>query len=174
MIDSISRSYATAFYDLCLENKLNLNEGLDELKKAKLIIDDELINKFLVHPSIALEEKIALIKSSFKEFNNLTSSFLQVLTENKRINLLADIIDAYQEKLDELLGVCRVEIITSNKLTDELYNRLIKTLENKYQKKVIANVIIDENVLGGLIIKQNGYVIDDTLLNKLKAIKDTI
>ena len=174
MVDSISRSYATAFYDLCLDNKLNLNEGLDELKKAKQIIDDEMINKFLVHPSIDLEEKTSMIKSSFKQFNSLTVSFLQVLMENKRVNLLADIIDAYQEKLDELAGICRVEITSSDKLNDELLNKLIKTLELKYQKKVIATVTIDKSVLGGLIIKQNGYVIDDTLLNKLKAIKDNI
>ena len=174
MVDSISRSYATAFYDLCLDNKLDLNEGLDELKKAKQIIDDEVINKFLVHPSIDLEEKTSMIKSSFKQFNSLTVSFLQVLAENKRVNLLADIIDAYQEKLDELAGICRVEITSCDKLNDELLNKLIKTLELKYQKKVIATVTIDKSVLGGLIIKQNGYVIDDTLLNKLKAIKDNI
>lgn len=174
MIDSISRSYATAYYDLIKENKLNVELGLDELGKAKQIINDNLINKFLVHPSIALEEKNNIIKQSFKEFNKLTVSFLQVLVENKRINLLDDIIGAYQEKLDEINGICRVEIISSKEIKKDLYDKLIKVLEQKLQAKVIAKLTIDESVIGGLIVKHNGYVLDDTLLNKLKAIKDNI
>ena len=174
MVDSISRSYATALMDLLNENNMDIRNGLNELEEAKQIIDDELITKYLVHPSIRLDEKTSLIKSNFKQFNSIIVSFLQVLVVNKRINLLADIIDAYQEKLDEIDGIIRIEIVSSDKIKDDLYNKLLKTLETKYQKKVIAKLSIDSSVMGGLIIKQNGYVLDDTLLNKLKAIKDNI
>ena len=43
-----------------------------------------------------------------------------------------------------------------------------------YQKKVKAIETINSDIIGGIIIKVNGTIIDDSILNKLKAIKDAV
>ena len=53
-------------------------------------------------------------------------------------------------------------------------SKIIKYLESSYQKKVISKETVDETILGGIIVKVNGMVTDDSILNKLKAIKDAV
>ena len=67
-----------------------------------------------------------------------------------------------------------MEIITKEELSKDLSKKIIKYLESSYQKKVISKEIIDETILGGIIVKVNGMVTDDSILNKLKAIKDAV
>lgn len=174
MVDSISKSYAQALMDLLKSNNISIESSINDLKEIKTIIDDKSINNFLLHPAIKTEEKEEIMKNSLKEFNDTIVSFILVLLNNKRINSLGDIISSIQAIDDEEKGVLRVKIISTSELSEGYYQKIIKVLEANYNKKIIGNMEIDPNLLGGIKVLINGSVIDDTLLNKLKSIKDTI
>lgn len=174
MIDSISKSYAQALMDLLLENNISYESGINDLKEINTIISDKDILNYLLFPEIKFSDKEELIKKSLKEYNNIIVSFILVLLENKRISSLSDIIDAFQNNLDELSNVLRAEIVSCNNISDEYYKRIIKALEKNYNKKIIGKITYDKDVIGGIKVLINGSIIDDTLLNKLKSIKDTI
>lgn len=174
MVDSISKSYAQALMDLLKENNISYESGINDLKDIKTIISDKSINNFLTSPGIKTEEKEEIIKRSLKGYNNTIISFILVLLNNKRINLLGDIIDAFQNILDLNNGVYRAQIISSKDISKEYLDKIVKVLEKNLNKKIIASIEIDPNLLGGIKVLINGSVIDDTLLNKLKSIKDTI
>ena len=174
MTNALSKSYGIALFEYLQEKKIDLNQALIELTQIEEIIEDNKINKFLVHPNIDKNEKIRIMEEALKKFNKTVSSFILVLIENDRISELKGIIESFQEELYELNGIINVEIITKEELSKDLSKKIIKYLESSYQKKVISKETVDETILGGIIVKVNGMVTDDSILNKLKAIKDAV
>lgn len=170
MIDSIAKSYATALF----ESSDDYDKILDSLQKIEKILEDEKTFKFLTHPNIEVKEKQKIIDEAFKDFDKLVVSFMDVIIENKRLDSFKDIVLAYQSFLDLKKGIVRVEIITNYELKKETYNKIIKTLEKNYQKTIIATTEISPDLIGGIVVKRDGYIIDNSLLNKLKSIKDNV
>ena len=174
MTDALTKSYAVALFDSLRENNLGIDDALMELLQIEKIIKEDKIYKFLVHPNIDKNEKIDIIKKALKDFNKTISSFILVLIENNRIEYLSGIIESFKEEYNEVKGIISVEVISRSKLDDDKLREIIKYLEGCYKKKVEAKVTIDEDIIGGIIVKANGKIIDDSILNKLKAIKDAV
>ena len=174
MTDALSKSYAIALFESLQEKKFSLEQALIELSQIEKIITEEKINKFLVHPNIDKNEKIDIIKKALKAFDKTIASFILVLIENNRIDYLPNIIESFKELYNELKGIISVEIITKEKLSDVLFKKIVHFLEKNYQKKVEAKEVFQDDIIGGIIVKVNGTIIDDSVLNKLKAIKDTV
>ena len=174
MTDALTKSYAIALFESLRENQVDLEEALLELQKIAEIIREEKINKFLLHPSIDKNEKIDILKQALKDFNKTISSFVLVLIENNRINIFDGIIESFKEEYNELKGIINVEIITKEPLSGEMYKKIVSYLENSYKKRVEATTKTNDDIIGGIIVKVNGTIIDNSILNKLKAIKDTV
>ena len=174
MTDALTKSYAIALFESLRENQVDLEEALLELQKIAEIIREEKINKFLLHPSIDKNEKIDILKQALRDFNKTISSFVLVLIENNRIIIFDGIIESFKEEYNELKGIINVEIITREPLSGEMYKKIVSYLENSYKKRVEATTKTNDNIIGGIIVKVNGTIIDDSILNKLKAIKDTV
>ena len=174
MTDALTKSYAVALFESLRENNVNLDDALLELQKIAEIIREEKINKFLLHPSIDKNEKISIIKEALKDFNKTIASFILVLIENNRIDIYEGIIESFKEEYNELKGIINVEIITREPLSREMYKKIVSYLEDNYKKRVEATTKTEDDIIGGIIVKVNGTIIDDSILNKLKAIKDTV
>ena len=174
MTSAITKAYAEALFTTLKEKNFDLDKALSCLKDIKEIIMEDKINKFLIHPNIDKNEKIDILKEAFKNIDQTISSFIFVLVENDRILDYEGIIESFEEELNELKGIINVEIITKEKLSREKYKEIINYLEKNYQKKVIAHETLRDDIIGGIIIKVNGTIIDNSLLNKLKAIKDAV
>ena len=174
MTDALTKSYAVALFESLRENNIDLDNALLELQKIAEIIREEKINKFLLHPSIDKNEKIDIIKEALKDFNKTIASFILVLIENNRIDIYEGIIESFKEEYNELKGIINVEIITKEPLSGEMYKKIVSYLEDSYKKRVEATTKTNDDIIGGIIVKVNGTIIDDSILNKLKAIKDTV
>lgn len=174
MTDALTKSYAVALFESLKEKNIDLDVALLELSQIEKIIMEEKINKFLLHPNVDKNEKIEIIKKALKDFNQTICSFVLVLIENSRIDIYNGILESFKDVYNELKGIINVEIITKEKMTSEQFGKIVSYLEASYKKKVEAKEEIRDDIIGGIIIKVNGTIIDDSILNKLKAIKDTV
>lgn len=176
MIDSVAKSYANALIDLLNESKISIDDSLKELQLIEKIVSDDEISRFLKYPNIEKKEKINIINESLSKYNfdkNIIS-FIEVLVDNNRIESLSSIIEAIFEYVDNLKGVVRVEIISNKDLNEKTLKALVAYLKDMFNKEVVPTVTIDETIIGGFVVKRNGYLLDVSVLNKLKAIKDTV
>ena len=151
-------------------------DSIDELKEIGKVLEEKEISSFLDHPKIDDTTKLEIIDNALTKykFNKTLIAFIKVLIVNKRCNYLNNIIEALSEYLDNLCGVVRVDVISNIALNDKIKEVLTSKLEMHFNKKVVLNVLIDKDIIGGIVIKCKNYIIDASLLNKLKAIKDTI
>lgn len=175
MITSVGLQYAKALFDLAC-NEHNENQYLDNLKAVyDVIINDQEVLKVFNHPRIDLLEKKEIIKKTFENYvSKEFLHFLYVVLENNRLNCLEDIIDSYQSYLNDYLNLSNVVVYSKYKLTEEETLNLKKKLEVYLEKKINLNINTDDNLIGGIVIKVDGKIIDASILNQMLDLKNVL
>lgn len=113
-----------------------------------------------------------------KDKNEITSvihNFVDILVQNNDVSKTARILDIFATLWNKENSIVEAEIITAETLNraevDSLENFLI-TLSGA--KKVRMTEKIDEDILGGVIIKYGDSIMDKSLRTKIKDLNDFI
>lgn len=113
-----------------------------------------------------------------KDKNEITSvvhNFVDILVQNNDVSKTARILDIFATLWNKENSIVEAEIITAETLNradvDSLENFLI-TLSGA--KKVRMTEKIDEDILGGVIIKYGDNIMDKSLRTKIKDLNDFI
>ena len=123
-----------------------------------------------VHYAKALYESVKE-KSSW-EINESISRFVELLGKNNQLKLAPKIIDRFSEIYNQDHGIVEAEVVSREKLSNELRNKISNYVSKRYNaKKVILKNIIDEKIKGGMVIKVGDEVIDGSIENKLMNLK---
>jgi F-type H+-transporting ATPase subunit delta len=103
--------------------------------------------------------------------NELTKRFVSVVTANRRLFALSDIISAYLNELARRRGEITAEVIAARELTDAQKDKLVESLKKAVGAKVQVDVKIDASLLGGLIVKVGSRMIDGSIKTKLAKLQ---
>ena len=165
-ISTSAKTYANSLIDLPNENVTNnLNLVAEVLSESKDFAQT------MENPTISNETKYEIINEIFKDkLDNRIINFLKILIDKKKFNELNEIIQAYNDKSDELNGVKRANIISAVELSEEQKEAVVNKLQQRFEKTIIPSWLIDQEIIGGLVIKVDDDVIDNSLRNKLDKI----
>ncbi len=165
-----TKSYASALLDLC--NDINSFEAtIKELQLISSYFDDDL-HKVLSYPNISKQEKKDIFKNAFKNVTKLTISFIYVLIDNDAILNLNIIINEMEKVLKFQKGIVQVTVETSKPLLNNEKTLITQTLSTKLKKSVEIEEVVKADLIGGIIIKYEGKVIDGSLFTKEQSLKE--
>lgn len=164
-----TKAYAIAFLDLCNEQH-SKEEAVKELQLVSSHFDDDFI-RFLSYPKISKNEKKEVFTKSFN-ISKLTLSFLYVLIDNNDILDLNNIIKEIENLIMQENGQAIVTVEVMKSLDENQRNLIISSLTKKLNKQIILKEIINTNLIGGIIIKYEGKVIDGSLITKQQSLKE--
>lgn len=173
MYEYLDRRYALALYEVA-EQKGKVQQYLQDLREiCNLIETNKEFYEVIKHPQISTKKKKRTFINIFKgHIDEELLSFLLILIEKDRILYLKEKLRE-MEKIDlERKNTLNGFVKTTVPLTQEEFNNLIKKLEEKYNKHIILEQIIDENILGGIYVRVNNDVIDGTVKSKLDELRD--
>lgn len=165
----ITNNYANALLKIGKEQN-----SADKLyKQLREIVDILNISKdlklFFENPLISVNDKKEIIYKVFgKNFDLQIINLLNMLADNKKLNLLETIYYCFEKLYEKSNEILRVRIISAVEMNSESKSRLIKILEKKSGCKIITEYAIKNDIIGGLIIKINDKVIDLSLASKIK------
>ncbi|MCE3232063.1 MAG: synthase subunit delta [Rickettsiaceae bacterium] len=97
-----------------------------------------------------------------------------MLIQNGRLNILSEAVDSYFTLLKEHNGEIDAEVITAVPLNDNNISDLQKSLSASLGKKVQVNQKIDQEILGGVIIKIGSKMLDASVSGGLRKLEKTI
>lgn len=149
-------------YDMSLINdlsiidssiKLNLNapEELGQIKEV-LLKETELV-KILTNPEIRQKEKDELIDNIFK--NNISDEMVALI---KKVFL-------------KYTNIVTVKAITAIPMEKGTQDKLKELISKKLNKDIIFENVIDESIIGGVLLKAGDKVFDGTLKTELKSVE---
>ena len=133
----------------------------NKVNELKLFFQTPLINP-LKKKKILLE-----ILKKTKLCENF-SSFLTTLANNGKLFLLKNIFIEFNNLLDEKNGVIEVTVTTIDSIEKTLKDKIQSSLEKTLNCKIKLKEVIDNSIIGGIILKVNSIMIDNSIKNKLQ------
>ena len=102
----------------------------------------------------------------------LAANFLRVITTNRRLFAVRDMIRAYRALVAGHRGEVTAQVTVAEKLSDKNLDALKDALKSVTGGKDIdLDVKIDPAIIGGLIVKVGSRMVDSSLRTKLNSIK---
>lgn len=175
MITSVGLQYAKALFDLGSEKHLE-NVYYNYLQMVCNILNENKdILKVLSHPSIKLEERKNILRTSFQDYvNEEFLHFLFVLIDNFRLEEISDMLDSYEYYLNLSNNICNAIVYSKYQMLEEEKIALQKALESHFNKKINLKYQLNVNLLGGIIVNINGKVIDASTLRQIIHLKNEL
>ncbi|WP_340104836.1 ATP synthase F1 subunit delta [Rhodohalobacter sp. 8-1] len=173
MISKAARRYANALLQSALEQDI-----LDDVEKdirfiLNTVQDSRDLVVFLKSPIIKTEDKQDVLSTIFHEhISGETKSLLRLLSEKNRENLLEDICQGFIQLYNKHEGIIQVDVTTAYELSKSQTDDLLKALASSTGKKIEMNVTVDEDIIGGLIVRIDDTVLDGSVKHKIRKLKN--
>jgi len=107
------------------------------------------------------------------DVKKIVSSFLSVLKNNNDISRADEIIVEFENLWNKEKGIIEAEVLSARGLEAKEKKDIKQYIENKiYAKEIVLNEVIDKTVLGGVIVKYSGRILDGSLKTKISNLKE--
>ncbi len=174
IISGMAGRYATALFELALENKALDAIKADLDKFDTLIAASADLNRLVRSPVFDADEQLRALSVILERagISGLAANFLRVLTTNRRLFAARDVIRAYRALLAHHRGEVTAQITVAEPLSDKNRDALKDALKSVTGSKDIDfDVKVDPAIIGGLIVKVGSRMVDSSLRTKLNSIK---
>ena len=166
--------YATALFELALENKVvdAVKKDLDQFDA--LVTDSADLNRLVRSPVFDADEQLKALSAILAKagIGGLAANFLRVITTNRRLFAVRDMIRGYRALVARHKGEVMAQVTVAEKLSDTHLDTLKSALKSVTSGKDIdLDVRIDPAIIGGLIVKVGSRMVDSSLRTKLNSIK---
>lgn len=171
---TIARPYAVAAFGLAKEQN-DLAKWSDMLGFAAIVVTDEAMQSYVNNPAIDQDKLTRLMLEVCGDMlNDMGKNFIKVLVANKRLNVLPEIAALYNELRAEAEKTVEAEVISAFPLTDAQQNSLIDGLKRRLGREVTLVSKVDENLLGGAIVRAGDLVIDGSVSGQLDKLATSL
>ena len=165
------KPYAKALLDLSKENNIDINQIVSELQLVNSYFDNEFVS-FLNNPKISKDNKKEVFNKAFSNLNKNVFAVLMVLIDNNKIVYLNEVIQELFNLINEENNIVTVEVLSFSKLSEIEKLSIMNYFIKKLNKKITLKEVIDEKLVGGLVIKYQGKIIDGSLFTKQESLKE--
>ena len=163
--------YAKALLSLAEQQQSSevLNKDMSSIATA-IGTSTELTN-MLQSPVIPANIKKSALLEIFKNSNILTNNLIDTLISNKRIQLLGDVAQNYNQLYTQSQGEQVAKVTTAVPLTDELKSKVLAKVKELTGKEASIVSIVDESIIGGFILRVGDIQYNASIANKLNKLK---
>jgi F-type H+-transporting ATPase subunit delta len=139
-----------------------------------------ILNTFEENPDLRSLTESRVIKNSlkltslnliFKTLSALSLKFINVLSENNRIDLLETISYKFRELYKDHKGIQSALVTTAIPLNTEMKSEVLNVISKLTNKQTILSNKVDNSLIGGFILRVGDIEYNASFKNKLKTIK---
>ncbi|MCK8059861.1 MULTISPECIES: F0F1 ATP synthase subunit delta [unclassified Fusibacter] len=175
MAQLVTETYAGALYEVGVDAGM-LESIYEEFKAVVEIFESELdFFELFKTPKIANEEKKQIVQDVFGDkVQTELVNFLKVLIDKRRTYYVIGIFEAFEVKFKKHFKMETALVTTVQALSDEQESTLKVQLSEMTGLTISIKNIIDESVIGGMLIQIGDRVIDNTLKRRLGDLKESL
>ena len=175
-VSGVSGRYATALFELARDEQ-SIDAVRADLDKFEVMLNDsEDLKRLVRSPVFSADAQLKALTAILDKagISGTTAKFLKVLTANRRLFAVADVIRAYRALVAKFKGEATAEVTVAEQLSDKNLDALKAALKSVTGKDVALNVKIDPSIIGGLVVKLGSRMVDSSLRTKLNSIKNAM
>lgn len=175
--NTIARPYAQAVFELAHEAG-ELETWSASLATASALLADGTVVGYLGDPAFNDAQRLEFLTGLFAkaEAGKLDGSdakgtnFLKLLLENDRVAVLPEIAEHFEVLKSRIENVVEVVVTAATPLDEQQRESFAKALKARLGREVHLETEIDENLIGGAVIKAGDVVIDGSLRARLEGL----
>ena len=181
--NTVARPYAEAVFEVARENDA-LDELSSSLAAARDLLSDGQVVTFLGQPSLNDEQRLEFLQSLFAEAVGEGSvfaggsphgtNFLKLLLENGRVVAMPEIAEQFEALKAKIENSIDAVITTAAPLSATQEKEIAGSLAEKLGRDVRISTEIDENLIGGAVIRAGDVVIDGSLRARLEGLTNAL
>jgi F-type H+-transporting ATPase subunit delta len=173
IVEGVAGRYASALFELANESSKLSDVEKDLVTFQGLLDESSDLVRLVRSPVIAADDQARAIAVIVDKagIDGLAANFLKLVSSNRRLFVIQDIIKAYRTLAAKARGEIAAEVTSAVPLSDEQVASLKETLKASMGKDVTLQSRVDPSLLGGLIVKVGSRMIDSSLKTKLQNIK---
>ena len=165
-----ARRYAQAVFDIAREKK-ELDRWQSDLDKVAVLSSDATAMALFENPKVRFEDKVKLLSRHLADINPLALNLVYLLVSRGRLAMVGDIADEYRLLVDGYHGIERAEVTAAITLDDKDIARLAEQLGAVVGKKVVVETKVDSSLIGGVVVRVGGRLLDGSTLSRLTAMR---
>lgn len=165
-----SNRYARALLDHLYPDRAE--DGRRQLQQIDTALRDSAeLRVILENPTVSRERRNQLLTEIGRSISlsQPVANFLMAVADGRRIGKFSDIVRAYDQLLDERLGVVPVDVTVASELDDVQTQKLVSRLETLTRKRVKMRIRVDENLIAGLTARIGDTIYDGSVRTQLRA-----
>jgi len=181
--NTVARPYAQAVFDVAQEQNA-LTELSESLAAARVLLEDGQVAAFLATPTLSDAERLEFLQglfanavgegSVFAGGSQHGTNFFRLLLENGRVVALPEIADQFDALKAKVENSVDAVITSAAPLSDEQQRAMADSLKAKLGRDVNVTTEIDENLIGGAVIRAGDVVIDGSLRARLDGLANAL
>lgn len=168
----LASRYAQALFDFA-----ETHSKIEEIYNDILLINNVLkenfeLKKVIESPHIPISKKSDIFHAIFNtKINELSNNFLQLIIKKRRVPELHIILDEFIQIYYRFHNIKVAQVTLPLMIDNSFLNEISAILAKEFRCKIIMNVMIDPNIIGGIIIKVEDILIDASIISKIKKLK---
>ena len=172
-VSGVSGRYATALFELARDEKSIDAVKADLDKFDAMLADSADLTRLVRSPVFSADMQSRALAAVLDQagISGISAKFLKVLTANRRLFAVSDMISAFRALVAKFRGEATADVTVAEALSDKNLDVLKTALKSVTGKAVALNVKVDPSIIGGLVVKLGSRMVDSSLRTKLNSIK---
>ena len=169
-INEVSLRYANAL--ILISKKSGLKQIQNDFKSfIKLIESNKNLKLIINNPLINVMKKSTILENICKAIKTEKTflGFVKTLTKHNKIVLIEKVFSQFNKLIDIKEGFTEVHLTTSKELKNEKLKQIEKIISQKIDGKVKLKKKVDPQIIGGIIIQIDSFMIDNSIRSKLSG-----
>lgn len=176
MASRIAVRYAKSLVDLAKEQgKLEvIKNDIDTLKD--IFKESRDFYLMMMSPIIKEDKKKNIFSAVLKgRVDDMTLAFINIVISKKRESFLPEITDAFYDQYNQLNNITPVKLTTAVPLTDDLEEKIVRLMKEKYGKdKIELTTVVDDEIIGGFILEFENKLYDASIAHQFESLKQEL
>lgn len=168
--------YATALFELARDaGELDRAEGdLDQLAQA--LDESAELGDLIRNPVYTRAEQGAAMGAVAERMglSQLVRNVVGLMAEKRRLFALPETIAQFRALLAEHRGEVTAEVTSAHPLSDTQRSALAGKLKESLGRDVKLNVSVDEDIIGGLVVRVGSRMIDSSIRSRLARLQNAM
>lgn len=179
--NTIARPYARAVFELA-NDAGELTRWSESLDVAIQLLADGQVVEYLSNPAFSDDRRLQFLASLFAQAGGKVfagedkhgTNFLKLLLEYGRIAVLPEVAAHFETFKAQVENIVDVTITSAAPLSKEQQDKISTSLRSRLGRDVKLETAIDENLIGGALIKAGDVVIDGSLRARLEGLSSAL
>lgn len=175
-VSGVAGRYATALFELAKDERSIDVVKADLDRFDAMVAESGDFARLVRSPVFTAEEQLKALSAILEAagMSGTATKFLKVLTVNRRLFVVRDVIKAFSLLVTAFRGEATADVTVAEPLSDKNLDALKVALKSAIGRDVSLNVKIDPAIIGGLIVKVGSRMVDSSLRTKLNSIKNAM